>query len=328
MRVPFEQMQQRFYEVLKKLSFSEDKARLCARIFAENSRDGVYSHGLNRFPVFVQAVKNGIVKTGTEPEITGRNGLVEYWDGHLAPGMYTATLAMQRAATLARENGIACVSVKNTNHWMRGGTYGWQAADAGCIGICATNAIGNMPAWGGIDPRLGNNPLVIAVPREKGHVVLDMAMSQFSYGKLQEYALSSRQLPVAGGYNKNGDLTMDPQEIMESQRTLPIGFWKGSGLSLVIDILVSAISGGRSVAEITADKQEFGLSQLFICLDATHLHAAVIEQILDYTRATTPAAEGGAVFYPGEKTLLTRRQNEKEGIPVNEEIWERVMGER
>lgn len=325
MRVPFEQMKNKFYEILLRLSFSEEKAALCARIFAENSRDGVYSHGLNRFPVFVQAVKDGVVHATAEPVTNERNGMIEYWDGKLAPGMYTATLAMRRAIAMAKEGGIACVAVKNTNHWMRGGTYGWQAADAGCIGICATNAIGNMPPWGGTEPRLGNNPLVIAVPREKGHVVLDMAMSQFSYGKLQEYALSSRQLPVAGGYNRNGDLTRDPQEIMDSQRSLPVGFWKGSGLSLVIDVLVAALSGGRSVAQITADGKEFGLSQLFICIDAAHLHTAVIESILDYTRNTTPAEEGGRVLYPGEKTLATRMQNEREGVPVNEEIWEQVL---
>ena len=71
----------------------------------------------------------------------------------------------RRAISIAKENGIGCVVLKNTNHWMRGGTYGWQAADAGCIGICFTNTIANMPPWGGKEPKLGNNPLVIAVPR-------------------------------------------------------------------------------------------------------------------------------------------------------------------
>src|SRR5207237_10438384 len=100
----------------------------------------------------------------SEPETLSRDGVTENWDGHLAPGMYTATLAMRRAITLAKENSMGCVAVKNTNHWMRGGTYGWQAADAGYIGICVTNTIANMPPWGGKEPRLGNNPLVIAVP--------------------------------------------------------------------------------------------------------------------------------------------------------------------
>ena len=97
---------------------------------------------------------------------------------------------MQRAIALAKENNIGCVTVKNTNHWMRGGTYGWQAADAECIGICITNAIATMPPWGGIKPRLGNNPLVIAVPRTEGHVVLDMTQLIILHTRAQLHHVS------------------------------------------------------------------------------------------------------------------------------------------
>jgi 3-dehydro-L-gulonate 2-dehydrogenase len=84
---------------------------------------------------------------------------------------------------------------------MRGGTYGWQAAEAGVIGICWTNTMPNLPPWGGGEPCLGNNPLVIAVPRKGGHVVLDMAMSQFSYGALESYRSRGEMLPVDGGFD-------------------------------------------------------------------------------------------------------------------------------
>ena len=111
---------------------------------------------------------------------------------------------MARAIALSREHGIGCVAMANTNHWMRGGTYGWQAADAGVIGICWTNTMPNVPPWGGAEPAIGNNPLVIAVPRAKGHVVLDMAMSQFSYGALESYRKRGELLPVEGGFDARG----------------------------------------------------------------------------------------------------------------------------
>lgn len=325
MRVLFEELKGQFEKVLLKLGFGRERAALCARIFAENSRDGVYSHGLNRFPAFVQAVQEGLIKVEAEPEKTGQNGVVEHWDGHLAPGMYTATKAMQRAIAMAKENGMGCVAVQNTNHWMRGGTYGWQAADAGCIGICATNTIANMPPWGGKEPRLGNNPLVIAVPRPKGHLVLDMAMSQFSYGKLQEYELKGKALPVAGGYDGNGKETADPAAIRESERAMPIGFWKGSGLSFMLDVLVSLLSGGQTTAQITASGQEAGVSQVFLCIDARGLDESVSESIINYTKSSGVVEENGKILYPGENTLATRLQNEKEGIPVNEKIWQQVL---
>lgn len=325
MKIPFDEMKQQFKRVLLTIGFTEQRAALCSQIFAENSRDGVYSHGLNRFPVFVQSVKDKLVDINAEPEMTSQQGSIEFWDGHFAPGMYTATLVMNRTIALAKEKGVGCITVKNTNHWMRGGTYGWQAANAGCIGICSSNTIANMPAWGCLDPRLGNNPLIIAVPYKEGHVVLDMAMSQFSYGKLQEYQLAGKQLPVAGGYDGEGRLSMDPSTIFASKRTLPIGFWKGSGLSFILDVLISALSGGRTVKEITEAGKEFGLSQFFLCIDGTQLDESIIENIIRYTKESQPLEAGQPVLYPGERTLATRERNLKEGIPVNEKIWQQVL---
>ena len=83
--------------------------------------------------------------------------------------------------------GIGLASLSNTNHWQRGGTYGWHAARKGFIFICWTNTEANMPAWGAKDVRLGNNPFVIAVPYKDEAVVLDFAMTQFSYGKMENY---------------------------------------------------------------------------------------------------------------------------------------------
>ena len=320
MVISFEQLQHTLETILIKHNFSEQKAQLCANIFAGNSRDGVHSHGLNRFPVFIQYVKDNVIDIAAEPEALTSEGVIEHWDGHLAPGMYTATLATKRAAVLAKKNGFGCVTVKNTNHWMRGGTYGWQAAEEDCIAICSTNTISNMPPFGGSEPRLGNNPLVIAVPRKEGHVVLDMAISQFSYGKLQEYQLRGKQLPVPGGYDEQGNLTTDPKKIRESQRTLPIGYWKGSGLSIMLDLLVAGLSGGSSVAEITARQKEYSLSQIFICIDAKNISRSTINNIISFTKGNDPS-----IRYPGEHVLATRKKSLEEGVIVNDEMWQQVQ---
>ncbi len=325
MKVPFTTMKNEFKRVLLKLSFSEEKAGLCADIFASNSRDGVYSHGLNRFPAFVSYVKDELIDIHAEPGLIEKNGLIEIWDGHLAPGMYNAGLAMNRAIELAKSSGIGCVAMRNTNHWMRGGTYGWQAADAGCIGICFTNTIANMPPWGGKEARLGNNPLVIAIPREEGHIVLDMAMSQFSYGKLQEAGVKELELPVSGGYDEDGNLTRDPSAIIRSRRALPIGYWKGSGLSFILDVLLTALTGGQSTARLSSHIRETGVSQFFLCLYQSDFHHQLIEEIIQYTKSSAPAESGGRISYPGENTLAARWSNELDGIPVDELIWAEVL---
>jgi 3-dehydro-L-gulonate 2-dehydrogenase len=327
MRVPFVKLQSEFKRTLLSLDFTEEKADKCATTFAENSRDGVYTHGLNRFPVFVDMVKKGLVKPDAEPAQVGGFGAIEQWDGNLGPGILNAGFCMDRAIDLAKMNGIGCVAIKNTNHWMRAGTYGWQAADAGMIGICFTNTIANLPPWGGIDPRLGNNPLVIAVPREGGNVVLDMAISQYSVGKLQQYKMNNEQLPLPGGYDKEGKLSTDPTVIMESKRALPIGFWKGSGLSLMLDLLVSILSQGNSTAKITQSEKESGVSQVFICIKPqdNKYTTNIIEEIINYTKSSRPEKEGGIISYPGENTLKTREKSLAEGVLVDEKIWQKVQ---
>jgi 3-dehydro-L-gulonate 2-dehydrogenase len=325
MRIPYEQLQQEFKRVLLTLDFPEAKAEQCATLFADNSRDGVYTHGLNRFPTFVGHVKAGLVHPTAEPELVESNGLVERWDGHLGPGPTNAATCMARAIELAQANGIGCVALRNTNHWMRGGTYGWQAAEAGCIGLCFTNTIANVTPWGGTDARLGNNPLVLAVPRPAGHLVLDMAISQFSFGKMSTYATHGEPLPHPGGYDQAGHLTTDASAILATQRAVPIGFWKGSGLALMLDVVLAALSGGRSTADITEAGQESGVSQCFIAIRQPELHEAAIEEILQFTKSSPLGPDSTGVFYPGEQSLATRVKNLAEGIPVEEAIWQQVL---
>jgi len=234
MRVPFSKMYDEFLRVLLKAGFDEERATLCAKLFTESSLDGVHSHGLNRFPEFIRHIKKGYVDINASPEKVETLGSLERWDGNLGPGNLNAHFSMGRAVQIAKKTGVGCVALRNTNHWMRGGTYGWQAADAHCIAICFTNTEPNLPPWGGIDCRIGNNPFVIGVPREKGHIVLDMAMSQFSYGKMEVYMRKREMLPVYGGFDYKGNLTGSPDEIIKSRRPLPVGYWKGSGLRALI----------------------------------------------------------------------------------------------
>ncbi|HEX8021921.1 3-dehydro-L-gulonate 2-dehydrogenase [Mucilaginibacter sp.] len=328
MRVPFEKLKGEFKRVLSELAFAEGKAEIIATVFAENSRDGVYTHGLNRFPVFVKYVKDGLININADPVKLSAFGAIERWDGNLGPGVLNARFAMNRAMELATENGIGCVAIKNTNHWMRGGTYGWQAAEAGFISISFTNTIANLPPWGGVSPRLGNNPLVIAVPRKNGPVVLDMAISQYAVGKLKQYEANNNEpLPLPGGYDDEGKLSIDAAAILKSQRLLPVGFWKGSGLSLVLDILATILSGGNSTAEITKSEHETGISQVFICIkpDSTEQTETLINEIIEYTKTSLPEYEGASISYPGEGALRTRGKNLREGVPVDEGIWNEVV---
>ncbi len=159
-------MRELFTSILLKYGFSEVTALQCASVFTESSIDGIYTHGVNRFPRFVQYIKAGRVSSDAIPTLENKFGGMEQWNGNLGPGITNAIRATEIAMELATQNGIGCVALRNTNHWMRGGTYGWRAAKAGYVFIGWTNTIANMPAWGAKDAKLGNNPLVIALPFE------------------------------------------------------------------------------------------------------------------------------------------------------------------
>jgi 3-dehydro-L-gulonate 2-dehydrogenase len=331
-RIPLEEVESVLARIFARLGFDEVAAKTCARVFAEASRDGVASHGINRVPRFVSYVKSGVVDVRARAvRVSAPGSAWEQWDGRRAAGPLSAITCMSRAIELARINGVGAVGLRNTNHWMRGGAYGWQAADAGFLGICWTNTTPNLPPWGGRENRLGNNPIIVAVPRAEGAVVLDMSMSQFSYGRMETAQHRGERLPVAGGYDKAGQLTDDPGAILEAQRPLPIGFWKGAGLSLLLDLVAALISGGQTTSEIRREPAETGLSQVFIAFDLEKAmpaaaRDALIASVLEWTASSAPA-EGGAagIKFPGERTLQARRDSLKNGVPVDEAIWKDVL---
>jgi 3-dehydro-L-gulonate 2-dehydrogenase len=331
MRISYEEVYETLYTILIKKEIAEDKAKILAETITNSTLDGVVSHGINRFTSVLNLLDEGLIDKDVEPSCQASFGAIERWDGHQGFGITNAKLCMNRAIELAQEFGIGIVALRNTNHWLRGGTYGWQAADAGCIGLCWTNTMPNMPAWGATDCRLGNNPMVIAMPRaNQEHVVLDMAMAQFSYGNLTTASLENRQLSIDGGFNRDGQLTKDPDEILETSRVLQMGFWKGSGLSLVLDLMASALSGGNSVENIGKLPKETSISQVFIAIDPRKVNnsediEATVNQTLDYIKASELDRTDRPVRYPGERAYATRIEQRESGIEIHEDIWNEIM---
>ena len=289
-RVPFEKLEDTIYKAFVKAGMPEDKARTCAHIHASSSADGVESHGANRVPRFVDYIGKGWVDVNAVPEKVGSKGAVENYDGHTGPGITNALFCADRAVELAKEHGIGLVTLRNTTHWMRGGTYAWKMAEKGFVGISWINTESCMPLWGSDEQSVGNNPFCMAVPRQNGEIVLDMAMSQYAYGKLGVYRLAGKQLPYPGGFDKEGNLTSDPGSI------------EGSCTNCC---------------------------QIFIAIDP--YLAGTMEEVQGKWDARVkradeahPLNEAHPVSCPGEGTIRRRKDNMKNGVQVNEEIWAEI----
>ena len=330
-RIPFAEMKATIKKAFLVAGMPEERADTCAQVHTESSRDGVYSHGLNRVERFVDYIGKEWVEVNASPTLDINLGAMEVYNGNMGPGILNALFAMNRATEIAEKNGLGLVSLNNTTHWMRGGAYGWLAAEKGFIGICWTNTESCMPAWGAKSCGIGNNPFIMAVPRKEGHVVLDMAMSQYSYGKLQTTRLKDQKLPYPGGFDQEGKLTDIPGEIEETRRILPMGFWKGSGFAVMLDLFSALLSGGLTTAGIDkAGKGSCGsCCQVFIAIDPLKINTQdFIDQAINGTiqqlKSSEPVTENGEIFYPGEQSFKTRHENMELGIPVDEGIWAKV----
>jgi len=330
-RVPFEELRARIETLLLSLGLGQ-RSGLAAQLIAETDRDGIRTHGIARLPRFAEMVRLARIDPRAEPEAVASFGALERWNGHRGPGNLAAHAAMNRAMELARANGLGGVALANTTHWMRGGSYGWQAAEAGFAAICWSNTLPNLPPWGATTPAVGNNPLVIAVPRQDASgysapIVLDIAMSQFSYGTLSAYRERGELLPFPGGFDERGELTRDPAAIERTQRALPIGLWKGSGLAFVLDVLGAMLADGRATCEFPKDPlQEVGQSQIFLAMAPSALTSLeelnrIATAAVDFLHAATPVAPGSIVRYPGEGTLRIREENMRLGVLVDEAAW-------
>ncbi|MEO6549052.1 MAG: 3-dehydro-L-gulonate 2-dehydrogenase [Ferruginibacter sp.] len=330
-RVMFDEMKATIQQAFTIAGMPKEKAAICARVHSESSRDGVYSHGLNRVERFVEYIGKGWVEVDAEPSLALNLGAMEVYNGNMGPGILNAMFSMNRATEIAEKNGLGLVSLNNTTHWMRGGAYGWLAAEKGNIGICWTNTESCMPAWGAKTAGIGNNPFIMAVPRQGGHIVLDMAMSQYSYGKLQVTRLKDKKLPYPGGFDQQGNLTDDPGAIEETMRILPMGYWKGSGFAVLLDVLSALLSGGLTTAGIdqTGKGSCGNCSQVFIAINPLKINTQefidkALEATIDQIKSSAPTEENNEIFYPGEQSLKTRIENTELGIPVDDGIWARV----
>jgi 3-dehydro-L-gulonate 2-dehydrogenase len=213
---------------------------------------------------------------------------------------------------------------------MRAGNYGLIAAEAGLLGICWSNTLPNMPAWGSSEARIGNNPLVLALPAEPHPVLLDMSMSLFSYGKLATYRRLGKPMPFDCGFDREGNSTRDPAKVLEIKLPLSMGYWKGAGLSIVLDLFASILSDGLSTQKIGELPLETSLSQVFIAVDPRGMLSeealqAIVSETLAYVAGSKAMPGSPEIRYPGQRSFRERERQLREGIEVDDGVWQAIV---
>jgi 3-dehydro-L-gulonate 2-dehydrogenase len=182
-----------------------------------------------------------------------------------------------------------------------------------------------------MDRCVGNNPLVLAVPRKNGApVIADTSFSEYSYGKLQTARLEKQLMPAAAGYDENGRLSRDPAAVLKTGLLLPAAKWKGSSIALLLDLIASVSSFGNTgpaISKMPGD--EHAHSQTFIAVNPLALGgedaiSAIVDEAVEAVLNAKPLP-GETVRYPGQSMLRIRADNEQNGIPVNETVWDEIL---
>ena len=334
-RITIDEFRDVLFQKLIKHGAFEEEAKKTSEIFAINAADGVISHSILRVWRLLSHYDCGLVVPGRMPVFVSGTGAVARYDGNGTSGVLSASFCMEKACELADRFGIGMVALRNANHWMRGGYYGHLAADKGKVAICWTNTRANLPSWGSMVSNIGNNPFVMAVPGKDGrHLVLDSAMSQFSNGKLEVMRRAGKLLPVDGGYDEEGKLTRVPGDIEKTRRPIPMGFWKGSSMSILLDACAAILSDGLNTASIERKMQKDGtdeayLCQIFIAIAPEALGESRLEEIeasiLDSVHNAQPVKEGYPSRCPGERVFRDREAALKDGIMVPAESWKQIL---
>ncbi|MGD9568784.1 MAG: Ldh family oxidoreductase [Sedimentibacter sp.] len=297
-------------------------------IFAELRN--VTSHGIVRLPTYIERMEKGLLNQNADMKFTNNNfSAVTTLDADNGMGQIAGYRAMKQAINIAKIYGIGMATVKNSNHFGVASYYSMMALEENMIGLVMTNASPAIAPFGTKTPLLGTNPLTVAVPAKNGKpIVLDMSMSTVARGKIRMYALQNKEMPLDWGLDVEGKPTTDPNEALKGS-LVPIGGVKGSGLSLIVDLLTGVLTGTSLTGEVKTITNMSGpsnTSHVFVAINIEsfidpEVYKGNVDAVINKIKNLPPKGDN-EIFMAGEieQNLMDKRK--AEGIPVDMAVIE------
>jgi LDH2 family malate/lactate/ureidoglycolate dehydrogenase len=338
-RVDHETLEAFVSELFVRAGMVEEDAAFHGRALVQTNLWGIDSHGVLRVPVYIERLQSGAMNPRPDTRIVKQAGALAVMHGDDGPGFVVGRNAMRHAVELAAEHSLGAVGVIHSNHFGAAGIYARLATDQDMIGIAMTNVIPNIVAPGGSKPVTGNNPLAVAVPTfSEFPFVLDMSLSTVAGGKLLLAMKQGERIPLDWATDAEGRPTDDPERAFDGF-LLPVGGYKGLGLSYVVDILSGLITGGVfgwDIKSMYRHRDEPSLTCHFmIAIDALAImdRAEMEERMAAFHERikTSPMWDDSKGMYlPGEIEYRTSLDRRRDGIPISGNLYDdlRALGER
>ncbi len=304
----------------------EGEAATIARRLVDSNLVGHDSHGVLRVPRYLDWIKDGTLRPNTAPTLVFDSETIAIVDGNRSFGQVTGEFATKLGIAKARTKGIAMIGLRNCGHLGRVGDWADMAAAAGQVSLHFLNTSGAqcVAPYGGSERRLSTNPITIGVPvADADPVVLDVTTSMVAEGKLMVALNKGERVPEGWIIDKDGAPTTNPKDFYDGGALLTVGAHKGSGLSMVTDLLAGAVSTGKSS---DADDPVLRNNMLSIYIapavyDSDGVVAREARRFVDFVKSSTPAKAGEPVLAPGDVERRNRAARLASGVAIDDKTW-------
>ena len=318
-------------EILQKAGASTDEANIVIAELLDANLVGHDSHGVIRLQQYADSLMAEEIKPGSEICRVLSTPGITVLDGNFNFGQVVAARALDIALEQASNSGTHTVFCRNTNHVGRLGSYTRKAALEGFAALMAVNGPANFSVipWGGLDPRLGTNPISMAAPWRADPLVLDMTTSATAEGKIRVASQSGESIPEGLVIDKNGNSVTDPSAFYQGGAILPLGGalgFKGYGLGVMLDIFCGVLSGaGIAREDVTPSTngvwfQVIDMKQVI----STQEYESMIDRYVEWIKSSRTASGVEEILLPGEIESQRRMGHMKKGISLADGTWNQL----
>lgn len=324
---PAQDLQALVQALFQRADVPSEDARTVAHSLVQADLRGVSTHGVSRVPVYLDRVRRGLVAARPRIEVSALAAAAVSVDGDNGLGFVVGKRAMGEAVDRARACGIGIALARHSNHFGMAATYLEQATEAGFVAFVFTNASRAMPIWGGRTPFLGTSPFAFGAPRAGAPpILLDMATSVVARGKIRRAATRGKPIPLGWALDADGRPTTDAQAGYDGL-ILPLGGPKGSGLSLMMEIVAGVIAGaafGGEVGNQYVDERPQNVGHAFLALKPDLVmpledYNARLAELVGRAKGC-PTAEGfDEILMPGEPEARLAEERRRDGVPLSAE---------
>jgi LDH2 family malate/lactate/ureidoglycolate dehydrogenase len=318
--------------LLEAAGVPEHHAALIAESLAASNLRGVDSHGIQLLPLYVEALKLGNVDVHTTGRIASESGACAVYDGQNGLGQVIAAESCDVAIRLAREHGMGFVTVRESNHFGAAAFWAQRMARADMLGVVMCNATPLVAPWQGREPRVGTNPICMALPGDEIWL-LDMATTTVALNRIWKAAANNEpEIPAGWAMDNQGVPTTSTQAALAGL-PMPLGGYKGTGLAVMVEILCAVLSGGAMATELgglRVQGKNMRVGQAFIAIDVTRFSpldefTGRMRRLRDMIKNTAPAPGFDEVLMAGEPEWRSEAQRLEQGIPITMPIWSKML---